>query len=124
MGAKSISVLRSVLRWAARVTGLMLVGLALAIMIGEGGPPNVFSESIPVQLEFAALMLMLIGFCIGWRWELLGGLLSVLGFVGFTMTELAVNGSLPGGAIPYFLIPGVLFLVSFRLARSKVPNSC
>jgi hypothetical protein len=39
----------------------------------------------------------------------------VAGFLLFLGTELAVNGKPPGGAIPLFLIPGVLLLISAGL---------
>lgn len=37
------------------------------------------------------------------------------GFLLFLGTEFAVNGKPPGGAIPLFLIPGVLLLISAGL---------
>jgi hypothetical protein len=39
----------------------------------------------------------------------------VAGFLLFLGTKLAVNGKRPGGAIPLFLIPGVLLLISAGL---------
>ena len=123
MHVPSTIVLHLALRWTARATGLLLVGLALTIMVGEGGPPNVVGEPLPVQIEFMALMSMLTGFLVGWRWEFWGGTLAAVGFVVFTTTELIVNGRLPGGALPYFLIPSVLFLISFRLAHSAASKS-
>ena len=100
------------LRWSARVTGLLLVGLVLIIIVGEG-PPNPFRQPPPVQIEFLGMFLMVVGFLAGWRWEAIGGLLAMTGFALFAATELIVNGRPPGGAIPLFAIPGVLYLLSY-----------
>ena len=102
-------------RWAARISGLLLVGLVLLIAIGEGGPPNILAQPLPVQIEFAAMFLMLVAFLVGWRWEAVGGVAAIAGFLLFLATELVVNGKPPGGAISLFAIPGVLLLISSGL---------
>jgi len=102
-------------RWAARITGLLLIGLVLLIAIGEGGPPNILAQPLPVQIEFVAMFLMLAGFLIGWRWEAVGGISALAGFLLFLEAELFVNGKPPGGAIPLFAVPSVLLLLSFGL---------
>jgi peptidoglycan/LPS O-acetylase OafA/YrhL len=102
-------------RWAARISGLALVGLVLLFWIGEGGPANILTQPLPVMLEFAGTLLMLGGFLIGWRWPALGGCTALAGFCLFLGTEFAVNGKPPGGVIPLFLIPGVLLLISAGL---------
>ena len=102
-------------RWAARISGLALVGLVLLLWIGEAGPANILDLPLPVLLEFAGTLLMLAGFLAGWRWPAVGGITAVAGFVLFFATEMAVNGKPPGGAFPLFLIPGVLLLISAGL---------
>lgn len=103
-------------RWSARITGLLLVGLVAVVVAGQG-PPNPLHAPPSVQVEFLGLLLVLAGCLAGWRWEGLGGLLVVAGFGAFVVTELAVNGKLPGGAIPLFAVPGVLFLAAFGVGR-------
>ena len=106
------------LRWSARVCcGLLLVGMVLLFLVGQG-PPNPFKQPPPVQIEFLGMILMLVGFLAGWRWEPAGGLLVLLGFAVFAATEVVVNKCPPGGAIPLFAIPGVLYLLSWG-ARAK-----
>jgi hypothetical protein len=114
-----------VLRWSARISGLLLVVLVVAMTIGHGGPPNVFQAPLPVQIEFCGLFLSLAGFLVGWRREGLGGLLAATGFAIFCATELIVTGRPPGGAIPLFIVPAVLLLASrgihaLRRRRSAV----
>ena len=60
------------LRWSARITGLLLAALVLVMAIGEG-PPNPLKQPLSVQVEFAGLTLMLLGFLLGWRWEAWAG---------------------------------------------------
>jgi hypothetical protein len=103
--------------WAARVTSLLLLGLVIAFVIGHGGPPNVMGQPRPVQLELAAMGLMLLGLLIGWVREGLGGLLVLLGLAAINLVELAVNGRPALGAFPLFAVPGVLFLLSAMLRR-------
>jgi peptidoglycan/LPS O-acetylase OafA/YrhL len=116
-GIVSSSPLPRLVRWAARVTSLLLFGLVMVIAVGQGGPPNPFRQPRPVQLEFAAMGLMLLGFIIGWVREGLGGLLVLLGLAGFNAVELAVNGRPALGAFPLFAVPGALFLLSALLGR-------
>jgi hypothetical protein len=114
------ALLPRLVHWSARVTSLLLVGLVIVLMIGHGGPPNVLCQPTPVQLEFAAMGLMLLGLVIGWVREGFGGLLVILGLAAFNIVELAVNGRPALGAFPLFAVPGVLFLLSAILRwRSK-----
>jgi hypothetical protein len=103
---------RLVARWAARLTSLLLIGLVAVFVIGHGGLPNVLGQPARIQLEFAALGLMLIGLAVGWLREGLGGLLVLFGLAAFNAVELTVNGRPALGAFPLFAVPGVLFLLS------------
>jgi hypothetical protein len=113
----SSSHLGRMVHWSARITSLFLFGLVIVIVIGQGGPPNIFRQPTPVQLEFAALGLMLLGLVIGWTREGLGGLFVLLGLGTFNAVELAVNGRPALGAFPLFAVPGALFLLSALLKR-------
>jgi peptidoglycan/LPS O-acetylase OafA/YrhL len=104
------------LRWSARVTGLLLVGMVLLFLVGEG-PPNPIKQPPSVQIEFLGMILMVAGFLAGWRWEAVGGLLAVIGFAVFAATEVIVNKRPPGGAIPLFAVPGVLYVLSYGVGK-------
>jgi len=105
--------------WSARITGLLLVGLVLIFMVGEG-PPNPFNQPPPVQIEFLGMALMLVGFLAGWRREGAGGLMAMIGFIVFAATEAIVNRRPPGGAIPLFAVPGVLNLLDYGVRKNLV----
>jgi hypothetical protein len=119
MNAKTLSssLPPRLVHWAARVTSLLILGLVIVFMIGNGGPPNVFRQPTPVQMEFAALGLMMLGLIVGWFREALGGSLVLLGLAGFNAVELAVNARPALGAFPLFAVPGILFLLSALLRR-------
>jgi hypothetical protein len=112
--------LSRLVHWSARVTSFLLFGLVIVFVIGNGGMPNVVGQPTSVQLEFAAMGLMLLGLLIGWVHEGLGGLLVLLGLAAFNIVEVLVNGRPARGAFPLFAVPGVLFLLSALLrSRSK-----
>jgi hypothetical protein len=111
------SPLHRLVHWSARLTSLLLFGLVIVIMVGQGGPPNIFRQPTPVQLELTALGLMLLGLVVGWAREGPGGLLVLLGLAAFNTVELAVNGRPALGAFPLFAVPGALFLLSALLRR-------
>ena len=106
------------IRWSARITGLAVLALVAVFVIGHGGFPNILGQPLPVQVECVGMLLMLTGLVAAWRWEVTGGLAVVAGFSVFLVTELVVNGRPPGGALPLFVIPGILFLVSGAIART------
>ena len=57
---------------------------------------------------------VMIGMLLGWRYELTGGLITVLSLVGFYLWHLTVSGDLATG--PWFLIfasPGFLYLAAW-----------
>jgi hypothetical protein len=64
---------------------------------------------------------MMAGSLIGWRNERLGGWIVLAGWFLFAGTEFAANGSLPGGTILLFGIPGVLYLLSDTFRMFPLP---
>jgi len=99
-------------RWAARILSAGLVGLVGVIFVGEGGVNPLGLRPIEVVLLF-----LLFGCCIAmaaaWRWEWVGGALSLAAAAAFVGVEFAVSGNLVGGIVFYLLLlPGALFLAS------------
>jgi hypothetical protein len=121
MDRSHAGLLHRLVHWSARATSLLLFGLVIALGVGQGGPSDVFRQPAPVQLEFAALGLMLLGLGIGWVREGLGGLPVLLGLAAFNGVELAVNGRPALGAFPLVAVPGALFLLSALLRRRGKP---
>jgi hypothetical protein len=107
------------IRWAARLLATLLVGLVVVIYVGQGG----FN---PLKLKAVELTQMIflwtacIGMVVAWRWQVLGGALSLGGMILFFTVEVAMNGRLPRGLFLYLLlVPGILFLLSGLFRRSR-----
>ena len=102
-------------RWTARILGTLLVLIIVLIAIGEG-MPNPFTQPIPVQIGFLALALVMIGILGGWRWELAGGTLSLVGWSLFVVAVMH-----PPRGLNWFVsalaLPGLLYVAGALLRR-------
>jgi hypothetical protein len=59
-----------------------------------------------------------IGMVIAWRWQVIGGVLSLGGMILFFAVEFAMRGGLPRALFLYLmLLPGLLFLLSALMRR-------
>src|SRR5581483_3603595 len=67
-------------RWAARILGTLLVLFFLFFIVGEGLPAPSELSSVE-KLQFAGLAAILAGLLLAWKWEGLGGVLGVAGFL-------------------------------------------
>jgi hypothetical protein len=108
-------------RWSARTIALILAAFVLLFIVGEGPPP---------LYVLAPWLVVLAGFALGWRYEALGGVLILAGFIWFNVAELRATGHLLRfGAFHLLLIPAVLFLVAWcgqlltsETARAPAPR--
>ena len=80
----------AVIRWAARVYGLLLVGLFGFFAVGEGFNPFALTPSAAVASALVGIAL--IGLLVAWRWELAGGLMVVGGMVAFGLWGVVERG--------------------------------
>ncbi|MGI5836351.1 MAG: DUF7670 domain-containing protein [Chloroflexota bacterium] len=98
-----------VLRWLARILSLASLGMLLLFVLGEGSWPLRLTPSEFVQFVFFPIGVA-IGMVLGWRRELLGGVVAVFSLAMFYLSHFGVTGKIPSG--PWFLIftlPGILF---------------
>jgi hypothetical protein len=86
----------TVVRWAARMIGIALLGLVAALAIGEGGVPG------------AALWTMLIGQVVAWKREGIGGFLILGGFALFAIVNHPFRLNIVFGS---WLVTGLLYSV-------------
>jgi hypothetical protein len=122
------------IRWIARIWSLPVLAYALLMLIGyawnlvttgvadpyavEGYPPI---EALPPIL----MLLSVLGLGIGWRWERLGGTITIvfeLAVLSLLLFLTPITRDFPRTAIPYLLsvivtVPGVLFLVCWWRSR-------
>jgi hypothetical protein len=114
-GSGGVRLLAVACRWTARILGTFLVLIIVLIAIGEG-LPNPFTQPISVQVGFLALALVIIGILGGWRWELAGGTLSLVGWSLFVVAVMH-----PPRGLNWFVgalaLPGVLYVAGALLRR-------
>jgi hypothetical protein len=67
-------------RWAARILGTLMVLLFITFALGEGLPAPSQLTSIE-KLQFVGVIGIVVGLLLAWKWEGLGGLLGVAGFI-------------------------------------------
>jgi len=114
----------TVIRWIARLWSIASVGFVLLMFIGSG-----LAEGFnPAQFAFrdlVGLFFFPFGVCLGmivaWRWEGLGGGITVGSLLAFYAALRVMGGRFPRG--PYFALvaaPGILFLVCWLLSRGRL----
>ncbi len=103
-----------IVRWIARIgaglTAVFILFFFIAHAITDGLTPFLYltARETAMMAAFAAVWL---GLLVGWKWELVGGLLTVGGVIAFYLLDYLFSGMFPRG--PFFLIfalTGVLFL--------------
>lgn len=92
--------------WAARIAGLLLALLFLAFVIGESLPRQ---WTLQLALQFLCLFSIAAGLLLAWKWEGLGGLLTIAAFVLLCLTY----GSFVSFAkwSPFTAIPAIVGLM-------------
>ncbi|MCK5407568.1 MAG: hypothetical protein KAJ37_08945 [Candidatus Krumholzibacteria bacterium] len=100
-------------RWIARVWGtgnvVLVVLFALMHVVSPDAPGPTRSEWIGVVFFPIGVG---IGLVLAWRWEVLGGTISVASFLAFYGWMVLSGSNVPNG--PYFALaaaPGALYLV-------------
>lgn len=109
------------IRWLARAWSIASIGFVLLMFVGsalaEGFNPAQFAFRDVVGLFFFPFGVCL-GMIVAWRWEGLGGAITVGSLLAFYAALRVTSGRFPGG--PWFALvaaPGLLFLVCWLLSR-------
>lgn len=108
--------MKTVLRWSARVSGLLIACFYVLMIVGEIRHPH--SGSPATLLEWVGIALMAAtcaGMLIAWRWQLAGAILSLASLVAFVILI-----RLRYYAVPLIsAIPGILFLADWLVRRHR-----
>jgi hypothetical protein len=103
------------IRYFGRVSGILLAVGWLAFVIADfvrGGVP-VLSN----YYQGAMLAIVFIGYVVGWRYEVLGGALTIVGTLGFMALYLAMFKVAAPVGIVCFAVPGVCYLIAHGLDK-------
>jgi hypothetical protein len=69
------------IRWTARLLSIFFIFLTLGFFLGEVMTEPQTKGSLPF-INILVGILMLGGLALAWKWELYGGLISLIGFLG------------------------------------------
>ena len=110
-----MSLTLTILRWSARLAGLLVAAGFVTLAVGEmmspqSAPPSHLSEWTGIIL----LSLTCAGMLVAWKWELPGAVLS-LGALGAFLCVIRMSRY---GVICAFAVPGVLFLIDWYFHRA------
>jgi hypothetical protein len=117
--------LTTVIRWVAKVWSVLSIGALLLPTLVEG-PYWLRAQSLREVIGHLCFFGILLGLILAWRWEGLGGTITVGSFALFYLTWW-LSGRSPSG--PFFALiaaPGFLFLACWLRAHYRqrgVPSS-
>ncbi len=98
-----------VTRWIARFIALSLVFITVVFVSGSG--IDIAGADLSHKLQMGAFAVMVAGLLLAWKWEGLGGVLTLAGLLLFLLLDYLLFGSfLQFWILLVFAIPGVLFL--------------
>ena len=104
-------------RWTACIAGTLLFLLFLAFFFGEG-PPDLSRLTSTERLQFLGIAALFLGLVIAWKWEGLGGLISVAGFT-FLVAIDASHFRMWAFCVP--AIVGAVHIVAWSRLRLGTP---
>jgi len=111
--------LPSLIRWSARISAAFLFVMWLVLAMLEGYRYSFVMPSAASFYQAAALAVVFTGYAVGWRKELVGGLLAIVGTALFMAVAYMTTGKVPQWESLWFAAPGVLYLLAwFRDSRS------
>jgi hypothetical protein len=124
------------IRWIARIWSFPIIVYALLMFIGYAwswvttgvADPHAVEDYPPIEALPPILMfLSILGLGIAWRWERLGGTITIvfqLAAFSLLLILRPITHDFPRLAVPYLLsvivtTPGILFLVCWWRTRSR-----
>jgi len=119
MGTSNVtpSPLLTTVRWIARISSILVIGVFLLMFFGEGFDPVKVKPSEWVMLLFGPFGFIL-GMILGWWKEGLGGAITIVSFFGAMLV-----GDYSGSGATNMAIcaaPGFLFLFAWLLSKSAM----
>jgi hypothetical protein len=110
-------------RWFARATSVLSIGLLLLFFISESSGPRAVANREWIGLLFFPFG-MAIGMLVAWKREALGSLLSIGSLACFYIVYgFILSGGLPRGwAFAAFTTPAFLFLPTWLIQRTMTQD--
>ncbi len=106
-------------RFLARAMAVTLFATWAAFVAVELFRANHAILAPTTYLQAGVLAVVFAGYAIGWRWELVGGLMAIVGTAAFFVVETATV-SMPSNAnMAWFAVPGLLYLLARHYDRAS-----
>ncbi len=115
--SKSKNQIIPIIRWIARIVGLLYIAFFLLMLIGEGLSSSQETNLLTFRagLGFVFVFIFFAGLILAWKWEGIGGLVAIGGTIGFSVTIQEYSMM-----ILIMAAPALLFLVCWYLSRSRL----
>jgi hypothetical protein len=101
-------------RWTARASAIILFATWLVYLVAEvlrlGIEPGAFNT----YGQVASLAIVFVGYAVGWRRELAGGIAVIVGILAFFFIVLSTTEEIPQVTVLLFAVPGVLYLLAWH----------
>jgi len=106
-------------RWTARVSAVILFAMWLVYMVADMLRPGIEPIRLNMYGQAAALAIVFAGYAVGWRQELVGGIVVIVGVLAFFSVVLATTGVVPQLAMLLFAAPGALYLLAWHYEEPR-----
>jgi hypothetical protein len=110
----TLTPLLATVRWAARISSILVIGVFLLMFFGEGFDPTKVKPNEWIMLLFGPFGFML-GMILGWWKEGLGGAITIVSFFGAMLVGDYSGSGATNMAI--CAVPGILFLFAWFLSK-------
>ena len=106
----------SIIRWVARIVGLLYIAFFLLMFIGESLSSSQETNSMTLRegLGFVFVFIFFAGLILAWKWEGIGGFIALGGTIGWTIAIQAYS------LITVIIAaPAILFLICWLLSGRR-----
>ena len=111
--------IKNIILWIARILGTLVVAFVLFFLLADifgGKEPDGNGLSLKDAITFVFFPFStIIGLTLAWKWEGLGGLITILGLVGLLIIRPDLASSLLLMSI--IVVPGLLFLIYWYMSK-------
>jgi len=112
-----------IVRRSARILSSLIILLMVSfVIVYIFFPEQSYSATNLEQDQMATVLvgaLIFIGLALAWKWELIGAIISLIGFIGL---GILYPYMLTMPIVYFFPLAAILFIISWWLSRFKVKN--
>lgn len=112
------------LRWMLRIVSGLFIVFFLLMFIGEtffdDGRPDPKPWTFNEIFQLSVFGIGMIGFIIAWKWELMGGIIALVAYIGVAI----INPTILNFSLIYiYPLTAILFIVLWAISRKTSVNN-